>query len=238
VDTVTGDLVIAARYNGPLASANGGYACGVVAVGVATALGPRVAVTLHAPPPLDVPLRLTVDGRRAHLWAGDELVAGAAADAAEITIVDPVCDSVAEAAENGFLGQGFHPFPTCYVCGPDRAPGNGMFLRPGPVPGRPGKVACRWTPDQGVAVDGEVPPELVWAVLDCPGGWTSDPARRTMVLGRMVARIDALPRPGRRHVVVGQLVDTQARTATNLTALYDEDGTLLARAAAIWVGLT
>src|SRR2546421_7193773 len=71
-------MTIPARYNGPPASANGGFACGLAARHAAAALGPRVAVTLHSPPPPDITLELRTDGRRAHLWAGEELGASAA----------------------------------------------------------------------------------------------------------------------------------------------------------------
>jgi hypothetical protein len=223
-------VFIDGRFNGPPASANGGYACGVIAAAAAEALGGPVAVTLVAPPPLDTSLRLSVAGRRAHVFAGDELVATAAVDASDVAAPDPVALPLVAQAEAAFTGAG-HPFPTCFVCGTSRTGDDGMGLRPGPVPGRPSTVACRWIPDA-------VAPELVWAALDCPGGWTDDPAREAMVLGRMVALIDELPQAGRPYVLVGQRVDRNGRTATNITALYDEDGGLLARAAAIWVAVS
>lgn len=223
-------MFIDGRFNGPPASANGGYACGVIAAAAAEALGGPVAVTLVAPPPLDTELHLSAAGRRAHVFAGEELVATAALDSSGVAAPDPVSLSVAADAEASFTGSG-HPFPTCFVCGTSRTGDDGMGLRPGPVPGRPSTVACRWTPSA-------VAPELVWAALDCPGGWTDDPAREAMVLGRMVARIDELPQAGRAHVLVGQRVDRNGRTATNITALYDEDGRMLARATAIWVAVS
>jgi hypothetical protein len=229
-------ITLPARYNGPPGSANGGFACGVVARHAAAALGFDVAVTLHAPPPLDVPLELRTDGRRAHLWAGEELVAGAARASGPVEAVPQVPPQVARAAQDGFAGLRHHPFPTCFVCGPERS--DGLDLRPGPVPGLADTVACAWTPPEWLAPDGTVAPEFIWAVLDCPGGWTRDPASQTMVLGRMAACLDALPRVGRRYVVVGRLLARDGRTSTNLTALYDERGTLLARARAIWVAVT
>ena len=46
---IPASLSIPARFNGPPASGNGGYSCGVLAACVA---GPA-RVRLHAPPPLD-----------------------------------------------------------------------------------------------------------------------------------------------------------------------------------------
>ena len=44
---------------------------------------------------------------------------------------------------------------------------------------------------------------VTWASLDCVGGWAGDLVERPMVLGRMTARVDALPVVGEPHVVVG-----------------------------------
>jgi hypothetical protein len=56
-----------------------------------------------------------------------------------------------------------------------------------------------------------------------------------MVLGRMTARVDALPQVGDPCVVMGQLVDHVGRKARTVTTLYDGDGRVLARACAVWI---
>src|SRR5690606_16223453 len=90
-----------------------------------------------------------------------------------------------------------HPFPTCFVCGPERAEGDGLRLFPGRLPG--GRTA---TPFR---VPAEVTPEIVWASLDCPGGWAVPQEGRPYVLGRLAARVESLPGPGQRCVVVGAI---------------------------------
>jgi hypothetical protein len=103
------------------------------------------------------------------------------------------------------LFQG-HPFPTCFSCGPDRAPGDGLQIFPGPLPG--GDLwAAPWTPDPSVAdQDGLVLPEVVWAALDCPIGFAAGVADTVMVLGRMAPGCwpgtvalspNAVPRPSK-----------------------------------------
>ena len=69
---MTDVVTIPARFNGPPGSANGGYACGLVAA----AIGPAATVRLLSPPPLDVPLerRREADGA-VRLLAGDVAVA-------------------------------------------------------------------------------------------------------------------------------------------------------------------
>ncbi|MER7411313.1 hypothetical protein [Streptomyces cacaoi] len=227
-------LTVPGRYNGPADSAQGGMACGMLAALAEEHLGPRVAVTLHAPPPLDTPMELRPAGRRYGLYDGDRLVALAGAVAREpAPPPEPVAPEAARACAEHFTGEDGHPFPDCFVCGPRRA--DGLRLRPGPVPGRPGTVACPWHP--GPDDSGRVPPALVWAALDCPGGWADDPVHRPMVLHRMAARVEQLPCPGREYVLTGRVVRRDGRTTENVTALYDAAGALLARAAATWIAV-
>lgn len=230
---------IAPGFNGPPSSANGGYACGTLA-GLAESAGHLTgpaAVTLHLPVPLDTPLEYRPAGRRGHAWYGQDVVASVATASGDIPVLTSVTAAEAKQAEESFDGAG-HPFPTCFVCGTER-PGTGLGLRPGPVAARPSTVACTWTPAPTEAgPDGTVPAEIVWSALDCPGGWTADPVRQPRLLGRMTAEIDVLPRTGRTCVVVARLERTEGRTAVNTTALYDAyDGTLLARASALWIAV-
>jgi hypothetical protein len=231
-------FTIPSRFNGPPSSANGGFACGVLAGLAAPLFGPLVAVTLHAPPPLDTELEFRQGQGRAHAWLGEELIATVAPSAASIDQPEPVPFEVAADASGAYRGRLGHPFPTCFVCGVDRPRGDGMRLAPGALGDRPGTVACPWVPDASVATPaGTVPREIVWAALDCPGGWTGDPLVEPMVLGRMAARISSLPRTGRRCVVVARQDERRERTALNTSALYDEDGRALARASALWVAM-
>jgi hypothetical protein len=233
VDTV---ISIPARFNGPPTAANGGYACGVVA-GHAGELGPaRRAVTLHAPVPLDSPLDLRASGSRMHLWAGTELIASAGSASGPISPVGPVDAAVAATSAERFAGYIGHPFPTCFVCGTDRAEDEGLLLTPAPVPGRGKTVACLWTPSPAMTDElGLVPAEIVWSVLDCPGGWTGSPAVEPMVLSRMSAEVYASPQIGADYVVVAQQDTRNGRTTSNTSALYDMAGTVIAEASAVWV---
>jgi len=84
-------LIIPSRFNGPATSGNGGYVAGAIAArlaaltGVDDAAGPdappayrAVEVTLRAPTPLDVPLRLQALGDAGlSLHAGETLIAEA-----------------------------------------------------------------------------------------------------------------------------------------------------------------
>ncbi|MEU5976475.1 hypothetical protein [Streptomyces sp. NPDC047315] len=224
------------RHNGPPHSANGGYACGLVATRASRHLNADgdLAVQLHAPPPLGTGLRLTRAGRRFHLWHGGELVATATPRASVTDTVGSVPPAVAEHAMRDYAGHRHHPFPTCFVCGPDHR--DGLRLTPGPVPGPENRVACVWTPSAATCDGtGTVAEELVWAALDCPGGWALGPMRDPLLLARMAARVRILPRVGETVVVVGRGVPGIGRLRSCATALFRRDGTELARATATWV---
>lgn len=223
---------IACGYNGPPDSAHGGYACATFAR--AAGLPDPVAVTLVSAPPLDTPLTILPDPRRTTVWSGDTLVATVAALAREPAPVDPVDLATAEAATAGFPGHSSHPFPTCFACGHDRADGSGLRLAPGPVPGRPHTVACPWIPEDAGLSDAAR--ELVWSVLDCPGGWIS-PGPSPAVLTRFSAVVTGRVEVGAPHVVVATRLVTHGRTVTVGSSLHTGDGFPVAKATAVWTAI-
>lgn len=217
-DVVTTSQVrIDGRFNGPPGSANGGVTCGLLA---ALVDAPVVQVTLRQPPPLDRDLR--VEGGL--LLDGQTLVAECVAGSVDVTPPPSVgLDRAAGTAYDGLLA---HPFPTCFVCGPEHP--SGLHLYPGRV--EEGHVACVWTPDSASEV-------MLWAALDCPGGWAAGLATSPMVLGRMSLRIDALPEVGAPHVTQGWVTGGEGRKVHAGTALYDGSGAVLAVAQQTWIAL-
>ena len=125
------ELSFAERFNGPPGSANGGYACG----SIAELLGGEVEVTLRRPPLLGQRLRLRVsDSGGAVVHDGDDLIAEARP--ATVALGVPGGASLAEAqeaAERSPLYQN-HAYPTCFTCGPDRAPATGCGSFPARCP--------------------------------------------------------------------------------------------------------
>ncbi len=79
-------LTIPSRFNGPPASANGGYACGLVAA----LLGGDAEVTLRSPPPLDTPLVVSGDDGHIEVRDGETLVAEAARVDWDLDVPAPV----------------------------------------------------------------------------------------------------------------------------------------------------
>jgi hypothetical protein len=195
-------------------------------------------VSLKAPPPLDAPLELEPDEDGLRLRAGDRLVAlarpGPLLEESEAGPGTPVGRDAAQEAEARYPGLRSHPFPTCFVCGPDRAPGDGLRI----FPGRLGddRVASTWTPDPSVADDGVVGTPVTWAALDCVGGWSSDLENRPMVLAAMSADlVGPPPQAGTAYVVVGRLVRSEGRKTWTVSGMYDAAGALVARAQHLWI---
>jgi len=221
------------RFNGPPDSANGGYACGVIAAQVPAGL---VEVTLRHPPPLDTPLVVEQIGERFQVRpAGGEVVAVARPVDEPVDPVPTVSAIPADASPA--LGDDIHPFRTCFTCGPDRAPGDGLRIFAKRT-ARQGVLADHWIPDDSFGE--QVPPEVVWAALDCPGGWAAFERipGGVAVLGRMTARIDRVPRVGEPCVVVAASNWHDGRKIDAHSSLYTGDGELLAAARAVWIDVT
>jgi hypothetical protein len=235
-------LVVPARFNGPSRSGNGGWTCGALAARLTPGPDEAVQVRLLAPPPLEVGLILTGDDREVQALDGERVVAQATVVPTPFTepAVDPVTWDVADEAQSRYRGLHDHPFPTCFSCGTGRAASDGLGLRPGPLADRPDVTACTWVPAAGLDDGGgDVEAPVTWAALDCPGGWSVDLAGRPMVLGTMTARLDAAPRVGVRHVVMGRVQRQEGRKAWTETALYalEPSPRLLARATAVWIAV-
>jgi hypothetical protein len=215
------EIVIARRFRGPAGSANGGYACGRLAAFVD---GPA-EVTLRLPPPLERPLRVERDGERVLLLDGEALVAEARPAVVEVEPPEPPSFEEASAAALPG-GDSESPFPECFVCGRDREDGLRIF------PGRwNGGVAAAWIPDAELCA-----PEFVWAALDCPGAYAAlDSVRGEPLLGRMAARVLALPQPGERCVAVGLPGGADGRKLFPTTALFGEGGRVLGVARQTWI---
>jgi len=225
-------VTISARFCGPPDSGNGGYTCGRLAAG----LPPPVEVTLRRPPPLDRSLALlrSPDGRV--LMDGELVVAEARH--ARFELEPPPCPGLSLAAEasSHYHGLEEHAFPSCFVCGPARAPGDGLRIFAGEVPGEE-LVACPWKPTMELAgAHGILSDEFAWAALDCPGAWAwLSELENPLVLGRLAAVIDAPIQAGRLHIVGGWRLGHEGRKYYSGTAIWRADGTVCARARATWI---
>jgi hypothetical protein len=223
-------LTIPRRYRGPESSGNGGYTCGLVA----RAFGRDAEVTLRRPPPLDRALEVVREEDRLCLMDGELVVAECHEARVDVNARPAPSFAEAEEASRRYPGFARHAYPTCFVCGPDRADGLRIFA--GGLDGQDA-VAAPWAPDPSLGdEDGRVREELVWAALDCPGAFaTGFDARGETLLGRMAARIDERPVVGERHIVLGWPLGEEGRKLYAATALYRDDGALLALSRQTWI---
>ncbi|GAA1539471.1 hypothetical protein [Nocardioides humi] len=230
-------LIVPHRFNGPARSGNGGWTAGALAATLpAQGIGTPVMVTLRQPPPLDLPMPVLPTAAGATLTHDGKPVAEAVYADNRPVPVAPVPASVAAEAEPGYPGHRTHPFPTCFVCGPDRRVGDGLRIFAGPLPahGRSGpddeRVAATWTPHESA-----VP--IAWAALDCPGGWASDLEGRPAVLGRITTEVRSLPRTSERYVVVGEVRGIEGRKTHTAATLYGPDDEVVAAAEHVWIAV-
>ena len=166
-------ITVEGRFNGPRDSGNGGYASGLVA-GFVDGLA---EVSLRSPVPLDRELTVERDaGGSVRALDGAELVAGArAVSGLDVVVPEPVGIDEARDAAGRYRGLADGPFSHCFVCGRARDDAFGVFA--GAVAGRE-VVASPWVPGEWTApADGEVAPEFIWAVLDCPTYFALYPTR-------------------------------------------------------------
>ena len=227
-------VVLERRFNGPPATANGGYACGVVARHVD---GPAM-VSLRRPVPLGTPLELERhDDGHVTLHDGSELIAEADPDAAA-----GLRAALPAVRRGGPRRRRRRPgacprrsAPATSAPGPHGRPRR----RFGPLPADPALTGAVLLAGPDVPQhDGVLADEIVWAALDCPSYtpplW-GDGARASWP---GCARSCSTPVPaGEPLTVVGWSLATEGRKHRSATAILASDGRMLARAEALWIRL-
>ena len=231
-------ITIPADRNGPPRSANGGYACGLMAAPVRAQV---VTTTLRKPPPLGRPLRATEDDSGLRWSDGDVLIAETrTGDLSDLEVpTAPSWDRVTDAMQAFDVGAftTAHPFPTCFTCGPARPADDGLGLYPAPVGGG-GVVAWTWIPASSLAGDDElVTAPHVWAALDCPGGWAVWQDDAIHLLGSLTAQVHRRPAPSERLVVTGWPRGRDGRKGYAGSAVWTDRGERIATAKATWISV-
>lgn len=237
-------VVIGKRFCGPPRSANGGYACGLLAAHI----DGDAEITLLAPPPLGQRLEIVAGEHGVELRKEETTLAmgrRVRIDVPEISIVS--FRQAQDAVRRSPFDASRHPLPTCFVCGPARVDGDGLRIIPGPLPPRPdymtGTFAAPWVPYSNLAgEDGAVASEFVWAALDCPTGFAGVGAQHlgmtgaeTILLGRMSARIERRPCPGDQCIIVAWPTGRDGRKLFANSALLSSNGEFLAVAQTTWL---
>jgi hypothetical protein len=228
---MTETMTIHRRFQGPPMSGNGGYVCGRLASGID---GPA-SVRLKHPPPLETELHVRRSKDRAELLRENQVLAEARRTTLSIDIPSPPSFAEAVTASHFYRGFTSHPFPGCFVCGPDRQAGDGLRLFPGPTSG-PAMVAGPWVPDDSLAdPGGGIQTEFLWAALDCPGAFSFEwPPGGTVLLGEMAASIEGSIQSGEKCVVIGWEQTQDGRKHHTGTAIFNAAGICIGKARATW----
>jgi len=221
------------QFRGPPDSGNGGYVCGLLAEHIDGC----AQVRLQAPPPLDRDLSITrADDDSIMLMDGLRTIATARPSQLELDVPPAPSEAAAIEGSKNYTGFDHHWFPGCFVCGPQREPGDGLRIFAGCAEGSD-QVLSPWIPHQSLNDgSGLVALRFIWAALDCPGafaamGRSGDP----LVLGTLTVEIDR-PVPVEEHcVIAGWLIAKEGRKHYCGTAIYSECGEVCARASAIWI---
>lgn len=232
-------IVIPRRFRGPPNSANGGYACGRLAAFIEGG----AEVTLRRPPPLEKALTVArEDDGSVSLYDGGHLVASARP--AEIAVPadrSPTFEQALDATGRTF-DPAVHKLPMCFVCGPDREPGDGLRIFCGPLDPADtqwsGTVAAPWIPEAFTAGDDNaVRDEFVWAALDCPTAFAAgSPAGfPTILLGRQTVRLVRRPDVGEKCVIAARLTGREGRKYLACATLFGADGAAIAACKAVWI---
>jgi hypothetical protein len=233
-------IVIPQRFCGPPTSGNGGYSCGLLAQSLPRAVAAEC--TIRKPIPIERELQIEVADHGARLLDGEEVVIEAVACDYEFALPSPSSYEEAHAAVRNSPAYRNHPFPTCFVCGPDRAEHDGLRVFPGPVAQQSGFTnlfAASWlpAPEFGDA-NGNVKSEFVWAAMDCPTGFAAGfPYEGKLVTGRLGVK-QLVPVPvGEPCVLMSWSLGSDGRKCYSAGALFNAEQKVCAMAKATWIRL-
>ena len=228
------------RFQGFTDGALGGYAAGVAA----RELDGPVEANLRALPPLERDLELQpADDGGVELRDGETLVLEARPAEFELSLPSVPTLDEAQAADENPVHHETHPYPGCFTCGPARDEGDGLRLFMGRAPHNADLLAATWTPHADLTPDPALPPEFVWAALDCPTIWAAwlEDGRLTVpdgtfsVLARhRVEQLSPVP-TGQPTIVTAWPIQHDGRKHVTGAAIHGEEGRLLARAQSLLV---
>ena len=227
-------ITIDERFNGPPTSGNGGYSCGVLAAYIK---GPA-KVRLYAPPPLNKPLAITADNLTAQMHDEDKLIAQA--ESCDFDLDIPLAPTLTDAREasDRYLCKDNHIYDTCFVCGPNRAPNDGLCLYPGPVKDW-SLLACTWTPNSSLLdPNGNIHNEYIWSALDCPGYFAAVGENlRITLLGELKGKILTLIPGNQELIVFSWPIGEDGQKSYGGVAVASKLGEVLAYSHTTWIAL-
>ncbi|HWG48694.1 MAG TPA: hypothetical protein VN669_03320 [Candidatus Acidoferrales bacterium] len=219
------------RFCGPPDSGNGGYTCGLLA----QQLGGVVECTLRTPVPLETPLEFERTQSGGVLRNGRTIVVEAAPVTIAVSAPTPVgLDAATASMASSPAMDARHPFPTCFVCGPQRRLHDGLRIFPAPF--AKDLYVAPWVPDVEFGDDQHLlRPEFLWAAMDCPTGFAAGfPTAGKLVTGRLAVQQLKSIRTGAGCVIMSWPLGIDGRKHFSAACLYQNEE-LCAVARATWI---
>ncbi|GAC1643684.1 MAG: hypothetical protein NVS9B15_00280 [Acidobacteriaceae bacterium] len=228
-------IVVPHRFCGPPQSGNGGYTCGLLAQALPDVAA--VECTIRRPIPLDTELRVDVTQSVSRLFDGEDVVIEATPKDFEVNPPRATSFVEAQSATPAFFE---HPFPTCFVCGPERHEHDGLEIFPASSVAQPGFAnlySAVWIPADEFGDDnGNVRCEFIWAAMDCPTGFAAGfPYTGKLVTGRLALKLLKPLQTGSHCVVQSWSLGEDGRKCHAAAALRNESNVLVALAKATWI---
>lgn len=229
-------ISISERFCGPPKCGNGGYVAGLMAKQIKTA----TAVRLLMPCPLETELKLEETEQGWLLSNDTKKIAQALPRQLVLDIpAPPRLEQAAKASKEcyGFID---HPFPECFVCGPNRAEGDGLRIFPGPIQNS-SIVAAPWTTDDSLAEGDEsetqaIGSEFIWAALDSTSSFPLLPApeQKALVLGELHADILSTVNVNETLVAYAWPIEISGMKHISGVAIANQQGLIVGKAKATW----
>ncbi len=227
-------MIVEQQFHGPPQSGNGGYSCGLIA----EQLDFTAEISLRQPIPLDTPLELQQQPDGSYqLLAQEALIATLRPSELALELPPPISFQAASHASQHYIGhQQALAYPSCFVCGPQRAKGEGLHIFAGPVADTP-YYAAPWQPAAHLAdATGQIPLRFIWAALDCPGAYAAMGQKaKNLLLGRMCAQAYRPLPPLCDTLVMAWCISQEGRKSVVGTALFNTHNQCIAAAQATWI---
>jgi hypothetical protein len=194
-------------------------------------------VTIRRPVPLDRELAVDAGADGAvRVLDGEDLIAEAR-PTPDLDRDVPAAPTLEEArvAASRYRGLAAGMFSRCFVCGRALEDAFGVFA--GEVEGRDLVASPRTPPSWTADPEGNVLPEFVWAVLDCPTYFALYMRGELplSVLARLTADIAAPVPAGEEQVVIAWPIAAEGRKRHAGSAVVSADGEVLASARALLI---
>lgn len=224
-------FTVPSRFSGPPGFGNGGYTCGLLA----SQFKEVMECTIRTPIPINAPLEFRRTKFGGVLRHDEAVVVAADPGAINITPPPPISLRAAtEAMASSPAADPRHPFPTCFVCGPQRKVNDGLRIFPARVDGE--FHAAAWTPAHEFGDrDQLLRPEFLWSAMDCPTGFASGfPLVGKLVTGQMAVQQLAGIRTGADCVIMSWPLEDDGKKFLSAACLY-QDEKLCAIGKATWI---